>query len=155
MRERGFSLIELLIVVAVILVISAIAIPRLLHAKMAANESSAVASIRTINSAQSAYVVTYPAAGFSDTLTKLGPSSAPSSTSAGLLDSVLGCAAQPCAKSGYQFSIANATGSPVTSFNVYATPQGSTQGRRGFCSDTTALPKADPNGGTNCTDLLN
>lgn len=156
MRERGFSLIELLIVIAIILVISAIAIPRLLGAKIAANESSAVASIRTINSAQTAYATTYPTVGFSDSLTKLGPSSSPpSSSSAGLLDSILGCSSQPCAKSGYQFVISGATGSPVITFNAFATPQSSAQGKRGFCSDTTAMTKADPNGGTNCTDSLN
>ena len=64
MQERGFSLIELLIVVAIILVISAIAIPSFLHSKIAANEASAVYSIRTINTAQVTYNTTYPTIGY-------------------------------------------------------------------------------------------
>ena len=71
MRERGFSLIELLIVVAIILIIAAIAIPSYLHSKMAANESSAVYSIRTINTAQVTYATTYPTLGYASALNLL------------------------------------------------------------------------------------
>ena len=63
-RNQGFSLIELLIVVAIILIIAAIAIPNMLRAKMAANESSAVGSLRTINTAMSSYQTTYPTVGY-------------------------------------------------------------------------------------------
>ena len=66
-KQKGFSLIELLIVVAIILIIAAIAIPNLLRARIAANESSAVASIRTINTAQISYNSAYPTVGFAPT----------------------------------------------------------------------------------------
>jgi len=72
-KQKGFSLIELLIVVAIILIIAAIAIPNLLRARIAANESSAVSSVRTINTAEVTYSVGYPAIGFSATSGALGP----------------------------------------------------------------------------------
>ena len=67
-KQKGFSLIELLIVVAIILIIAAIAIPNLLRARMAANESSAVASIRTINTGMITYNSSYPTVGYATTL---------------------------------------------------------------------------------------
>lgn len=67
-KPKGFSLIELLIVVAIILIIAAIAIPNLLRARMAANESSAVATIRSINSAEVTYNSTYPSVGYAGPL---------------------------------------------------------------------------------------
>src|ERR1700739_5068883 len=71
-RHKGFSLIELLSVVAIILITAAIAIPNLLGARMAANESSAVASIRTINTGMITYQSTYPTVGYAATLSNLG-----------------------------------------------------------------------------------
>ena len=100
-KQKGFSLIELLIVVAIILIIAAIAIPNLLRSKMAANEASAVASLRTYNTAIVSYSTTYgtdPATNFS----ALGPSTTPSSTAADLVDNLLGIAAP--SKSGYTFT---------------------------------------------------
>ncbi len=73
-QQKGFSLIELLIVVAIILIIAAIAIPSLVGAKMAANEASAANSIRTINAAQVSYQSIYAAIGYSNSLVALGPS---------------------------------------------------------------------------------
>jgi type IV pilus assembly protein PilA len=72
-KQKGFSLIELLIVVAIILIIAAIAIPNLLRARISANESSAASSVRTVNSAQVFYLSTYPAVGYSNSMAALGP----------------------------------------------------------------------------------
>ncbi len=66
-KQKGFSLIELLIVVAIILIIAAIAIPNLLRSRMAANEASAVGSLRTINTAEVTFSTTYPSIGFGRT----------------------------------------------------------------------------------------
>ncbi|MGA8232655.1 MAG: prepilin-type N-terminal cleavage/methylation domain-containing protein, partial [Candidatus Acidiferrales bacterium] len=87
-KEKGFSLIELLIVVAIILIIAAIAIPNLLRSRMAANEASAVGSIRTMNTAAITYNSTY-GNGFPPTLTAIGTvGTTPSCTNAMLLDTV-------------------------------------------------------------------
>jgi prepilin-type N-terminal cleavage/methylation domain-containing protein len=155
MKQRGFSLVELLIVVAVILVIAAIAIPSALRARVRANEASAITSLRAVNTAQVTYNVTYPTVGYADDLAKLGSpkdGSPVSATNAGLLDWVLGCTTQPCQKSGYKFTIINATGSPVATYGVTGVPTtiGST-GNNGFCSDRMNPLLADPTGGTNCT----
>lgn len=156
--QKGFSLIELLIVVAIILVIAAMSIPNLIRSKMSANEASAVSALRTINTAQTTYAIAYPDVGYADALTKLAAASGGgpvTSNNAGLLDWVLGCATQPCTKSGYQFAIINATGTPVSAYQVTAIPQTPGQtGRRGFCSDQVPKMQYDPNGGTACTTPL-
>src|SRR5436853_3874884 len=99
-RQKGFSLIELLIVVAIILIIAALAIPNLLRAKIAANQASAVGSLRTLNTSCIAYSTSY--GQFPSALSNLGPISSggtASSTSADLIDSVLSAGI----KSGYTF----------------------------------------------------
>jgi prepilin-type N-terminal cleavage/methylation domain-containing protein len=147
-KQKGFSLIELLIVVAIILIIAAIAIPNLLRSRMAANEASAVGSLRTINSAQITYCATYPAIGFATALSILGGSGTSSSSSSALvLDNVLGAAspggsasgsANP--KSGYRFYISNTSGTPVSTYQSNANPITVEQtGKRYFFSDASAV----------------
>ena len=100
-KQKGFSLIELLIVVAIILIIAAIAIPNLLRSRIAANESSAVASIRTINTAEVSYSTANPSNGFAAALANLGGAApcTPSVATGCLIDNVLGAGT----KSGYSF----------------------------------------------------
>ena len=119
--NEGFSLIELLIVVAIILIIAAIAIPNLLRSKIAANQSSAVASLRTINTSEVTYSSTYNQ-GYTSTLAQLGPPASGSATSsnAGLIDSVLSGGT----KSGYTFTYTagTAVGASTPSYQVTANP---------------------------------
>jgi prepilin-type N-terminal cleavage/methylation domain-containing protein len=75
-KQKGFSLIELLIVVAIILIIAAIAIPNLLRSKMSANDSAAASTLRTINTSQVTYATNYPALGYALSFTALGPNAA-------------------------------------------------------------------------------
>ena len=120
-KNEGFSLIELLIVVAIILIIAAIAIPNLMKSKMAANQSSAVASLRTINTSEVTYSSTYNQ-GYTSSLAQLGPpaSGAATSSTAGLIDSVLTSGT----KSGYTFAYTAgaAVNGSTPSYTVTANP---------------------------------
>ena len=138
-KQKGFSLIELLIVVAIILIIAAIAIPNLLRSRIAANEASAVGSIRTINTAEVTFASTYPNHGFA-TLAHLGPDSSGtvSDTGAGLLDSVLSSGT----KSGYVLGVTTGgatSNGPATIYAVTGDPQNSQTGQRHFYSDQSGV----------------
>jgi prepilin-type N-terminal cleavage/methylation domain-containing protein len=149
-QQKGFSLIELLIVVAIILIIAAIAIPNLLRARMAANESSAVAGVRTINTAEVTYNSTYPTIGYATALTNLGGVApcTPSSTTACLVDSVLGNSSTT-AKSGYKFNANSIAGTPSVSYYAEGHPVTVNQtGIRSFCSFEDAVVRVDPTGAT-------
>ena len=135
-RQTGFSLIELLIVVAIILIIASIAIPSLLSSRMSANEASAVANLRTVATAETAYSASYAAIGYSNALADLGDGGSSncvaSSTQACLIDSLLAGGV----KSGYTITYANDGNTPAVGYTLHADPlaRGET-GRRSFFSN--------------------
>jgi type IV pilus assembly protein PilA len=146
-KQKGFSLIELLIVVAIILIIAAIAIPNLLRSKMAANESSAVGSMRTINTAEVTYATAYPNVGYSTTLAQLGGNAASCAgaafaapANACLIDNVLASATTvPLAKSGYVFNLAINPTAGTTDLVQAAPATPGTTGQRYFFTDQTGV----------------
>jgi len=148
---KGFSLIELLLVVAVILIIAAIAVPNFLKSRLRANEASAVASVRVINTAAITYSITYPDMGFPAQLTTLGganPCATATSAQACLIDDIL---AQGY-KSGYSFAWTGDGAVPSVSYIVAGTPQAiGSSGQRMFCTDQTGVVHYDPTG-SGCTN---
>ena len=145
-NQKGFSLIELLIVVAIILIIAAIAIPNLLRSRMAANEASAAAALRTLNTTLVQYNTSY--AGFPSAIVTLGPGAggAPTAAQADLIDSVLATGI----KGQYTFTYTGTAGAgaPAGTFDTYSiaanpTTPGTT-GQAGFFTDQSGVIRKDP-----------
>ena len=160
-RQKGFSLIELLIVVAIILIIAAIAIPNLLRSRMAANQASAVGSLRTLVTANISYDSTY-GVRFSPSLGALGGPAGAAAANCGqalLIDSVLSNAGagNTSQKSGYTFTYV--PGAPYTgplpagcvagvnNFTVTAVPVVLNQtGQNSYCVDESGVVRFNPTG---------
>ena len=145
-KQKGFSLIELLIVVAIILIIAAIAIPNLMRARIAANESAGASTVRTLNTSEVTYSTTYASMGYAPDLTTLGPNGVDCSvpgnvtaTSACLIDSVLGCGAGPCPKGAYNYKITATAAVPVPDYFITATSLGQALAKKDYCSITDAV----------------
>ncbi|MGC9157846.1 MAG: prepilin-type N-terminal cleavage/methylation domain-containing protein [Terracidiphilus sp.] len=160
LQPAGFTLMELLIVIAIILILMLMAIPTIGGIKKQANETSAINSVQVIEKAEMQYESTYPSNGYACSLAALGgdpKSGPPTPAAAQLLQSDLASGI----KSGYIFTIGNCTKvnlngtDRVTGYQITAIPEtvGKT-GNRGFCSDEFGTIKADPAGGTNCTQPL-
>src|SRR5262245_22087545 len=151
-KQKGFSLIELLIVVAIILIIAAIAIPNLLRSKMSANDSAAASTLRTLNTAQVTYATNYPTVGYASTFTALGPNAAPPACDSGgacLIDNILAQSANgPSPKSGYNYYINGAPPAPTVVGDYVVSGNAITIGSTGtnnFCSTADAVVRSMKN----------
>ncbi len=151
-KQGGFSLIELLIVVAIILIIAAIALPNLLRARVSAQEAAAVNHMKTINTAETTYVTTYPTCGFVQMAPLGGDGSGPSAS--GIIDNVFPD------RQGYHFTI-NVSGSAGscgltsgTSYTVQADPTTGITYERHFFTDSTGVIRYNSTGPASITDAI-
>ena len=156
-KPRGFSLIELLIVVAIILIIAAMAIPNLLRARISANEASAASSIRTSNTGEVSFYSTYPTTGYSVGATGMSALGPPAVTGCPAGGPVVGAAClidwnlaqattTATAKSGYYFAVGSTSAAaPFVQYTVGGSAGGfNYSGVRGFCSNEDAVIHANP-----------
>jgi len=153
-RQKGFSLIELLIVVAIILIIAAIAIPNLLRARMQANESSAVSSLHAVNTASISYSTQFPTVGFAPSLSALGDGGTPpcpgNSSASCYIDSSLASGT----KSGYTFTYTqDGSITPSLHYSITADPVSrGISGQRGFYTSDSNVIRFNPIGTGASTD---
>ena len=145
-KQKGFSLIELLIVVAIILIIAAIAIPNLLRSKIAANQASAVASLRTLNTSSVLYETNYQQ--FPSKIADMATGATVTSTSADLIDSVLATGT----KSGYNFSWSDG-GTGKTSYEIWADPVSSASGTVHYFTDQSLVIRSNTSAAATANDL--
>lgn len=149
--ERGYSLIELLVVVAIILLIASIAIPNYFRSKMSANEAAAVNNLRGMTTTLTIYALTFKECGYPNTLDNLKPGTPPTKTAASLLEA--GMAQDAFYRSGYNYSyrliggVGDCVGTPGNDFEAEAQPaiHGRT-GTHGFFVNTTLVIRRDPDG---------
>jgi type IV pilus assembly protein PilA len=159
-HESGFTLVELLIVMSVILILMTLAIPAMQSVIRRGNETSAIASLRMLNEMEGQYNSNYPQHGFACSLTTLGGkvgSAPPSAEAAQLIPDDLASGT----KAGYTFTISGCNKTTVNNVDQYNSYQINAvpnlvghSGNRGFCTDENAQIRYDPKGGTNCTELL-
>ena len=139
--QRGVSVVEVVVLIAILLVVAAIAIPNLLHSNLSEDESSTVASLRALNAACANYSMLY--GGYPGSLSNLGPGDAANSTSAALIDAALASGT----KSGYVFTYtagAIGIGGNVLSYSITANP--GAPGRRRFFTDQSGVIRARTSG---------
>ena len=158
--EFGFTLVELLIVMSVILILMTLAIPAMQSVVRRGNETSAIASLRMLNEMEGQYNSTYPQHGFACSLQALGGktgSGTPTPEAAQLVSEDLASGN----KSGYTFTITGCNKTTINnieqynSYQINAVPNSvGHSGNRGFCTDENAQIRYDSKGGTNCTELL-
>jgi len=149
-KQKGFSLIELLIVVAIILIIAAIAIPNLMRARMAANDSSAAASERSVVTAEIGFFAAYPTVGYT-VLASLGGASpcTPAPATGCLIDNNLATNGAGGGKSGYNFAATAVTGagSPIPNeFYTTGTPISAQTGTKAYCAFDDGVVRTQPAG---------
>lgn len=159
-KQKGFSLIELLIVVGIILIIAAIAIPSLLRSRIAANNAAAASTLRTVNTAEITYLSSYAADGYAQSLRRLGPNGIVCTVGptdfrhACLIDEDIACASAsgPCPKSGFNYFLsgtAPAAGQPAGDYIVSASPLSiGFSGDRNFCTEPDAVVRKTLDGVT-------